>query len=240
MTLETGQLHSRPQPHPWRKQQLLLATFGVASTLALGACSPSRTDMTSSASASEPAARKQARAAYRQNPQPKQAYRITMTIENAPGPFARMLGLAQFDVINPECLPPPDDNNGHLWPVPTEGVEISLQKVAKNTYSGVVYADQMLDEDYYERGVCEWELIQVQVQLMATGAKDETKFIPSLDSEELFAGKPQKVYFWKERYPRASVENYPDFGEIDRSKFRPEMRDEELFTVTLSASKEAP
>lgn len=193
------------------------------------------------ASDSTPATRERSGPAYHKNPQPKQAYRITMTIENAPGPFARMLGLAQFDVVNRECLPPPDDNNGHLWPVPTEGVEIPLQKVSENTYSGVVYADQMLDEDYYGRGVCRWKLIQAQVQLKATGAKGETKFIPSLGSEDLFADKSQKVYFWREYYPGASavLEEYPEFGQTDRSRISSEIRDEDLFTVTLTSSKEA-
>jgi hypothetical protein len=220
---------------------MFLITFGLISTLALAACSPSRTDMTSQVSASEPVARKPAGPAYRQNPQPRQAYRITMTVENAPGPFAHMLGLAQFDVVNPECLPPPDDNNGHLWPVPTEGVEVPLQKVAEHTYSGVVYADQMLDEIYYGRGVCRWKLIQVQVQLKATGAKGETKFIPLLDSEELFAGEPQKVYFWKGYYPGTSdvLEEYPEFGQTDRTKMASEIRDEELFIITMTARKEA-
>jgi hypothetical protein len=196
--------------------------------------------MTSSASASESTARKQDGPEYRKNPQPGQAYRITMTIENAPGPFAHMLGLAQFDVVNPECLPPPDDNNGHLWPVPTEGVEIPLQKVAESTYSGVVYADQMLDEDYYGRGVCRWKLIQAQVQLKATGAEADAKFIPSISDEKILAEGSESTFLFKRVYPRVpDLPNMPVPGQTDRSKMSDEIRDEELFTVTLSARKEA-
>lgn len=200
--------------------------------------------MTTNASASEPVVNKQARAAYRRDPQPRQAYRITMTIENAPGPFAHMLGLAQFDVINPECLPPPDDNNGHSWPVPTEGVEIALQKVADNIYSGVVYADQMLDEDYYGRGVCRWKLIQAQVQLKATGAKGETKFVPSYPVKKLLAGERETVYFNKISYPHfpddePSEYESVDTGEVDRSRFGPSIGDGDLFAVTFTTSKEA-
>ena len=42
------------------------------------------------------------------NPQPKQTYEITMTFADAPGPFASMLGLVQYDVVTQECLSPPD------------------------------------------------------------------------------------------------------------------------------------
>lgn len=197
--------------------------------------------MTSAASASKstPTAREQKRPDYRQNPQPRQAYRITMTIANAPGPFAHMLGLAQFDVVNPECLPPPDENNGHLWPVPTEGVEIPLQQVADNTYSGVVYADQMLDEDYYGRGACRWKLIQAQVQLKATGADGETKFVPSYPDKKLLAGEPEAVYFNKRSYPNLGADEFVNLGESNRSRFGPSIRDEDLFTVTFTSSKEA-
>lgn len=93
---------------------LFPSIFGLTFMLVCAACSPSGTDMTSSDSASEPVIRKQDRPEYRKNPQPKQAYRITMAIENAPGPFRHLLGLAQFDVVNSECLPPPDENNGHI------------------------------------------------------------------------------------------------------------------------------
>jgi hypothetical protein len=229
--------HEISNTHPQR----LVAAGGLL--LALAACSPSRTDMTSPASTSEPAARQQEGPVYRQNPHPQQAYRITMTIENAPGPFAHMLGLAQFDVVNPECLPPPDDNDGHTWPVPTEGVEIPLQKVADNTYSGVVYADQMLDEDYFGHGVCRWKLIQAQVQLKATGAKDETKFIADYPDAKLSTEEPETVYFNKISYPRFG-ESEPSeyesvsFGLNDRSRFGPTIRDEDLFTVMFTSRKE--
>lgn len=117
---------SQPHQHPQR-----LAAAGVL-LLALAACSPSGTDMTSSASASESAARKE-RPTYRENPQPKQAYRITMTIENAPGPFASMTALAQYDVVNKECLRPPKDN-----PEPSH----PANGKCRQAYTGVVEIDR--------------------------------------------------------------------------------------------------
>jgi hypothetical protein len=132
---------------------LPLAALGLVSTLALAACTPSGIDTNTPASQSDAAARGQDGTTYRTNPRPTQAYRITMTIADAPGPFASMRALAQYDVVNKECLSPPKDNpGGHTAPVPTEDVEIPLPRVSDNEYTGVVYADWMQDEDYTARG----------------------------------------------------------------------------------------
>ena len=111
-------------------------TAGLCSVLALAACSPSGLNMSQSATHTQAASGH----TVHRNPQPKQAYRITMRIDNAPGPFAKMLGLAQFDVVNTECLRPPKDNpGGYSSPVPTDAAEIPLTQVNDNTWSGVVY-----------------------------------------------------------------------------------------------------
>lgn len=196
--------------------------------------------MTSPASASEPAAGTQDSPRYRKNPQPKQAYRITMTIENAPGPFASMRALAHYDVVNTQCLRPPKDNpGGHTSPVPTAPTEVPLERIADNTYTGVVYADQMLDEDYAGRGVCRWRLTSMVVQMKATGADGETLFIPSILDEKLFSGQPETVYFNKRSYPNLGAEEFVNPGESNRSRFGSSIRDEDLFIVTFTPSKEA-
>lgn len=216
------------------------AAFGLTSILALAACTPSGIDMTDTASVSNPALSERGKSMYRRNAQPQQAYRITMTITDAPGPFASMTALAQYDVVNRACLRPPKDNpGGHTSPVPTEDVEIPLQKVSDNEYVGTVYTDQMLDEDYNGRGVCHWKLIQFRVHMKATGADGETLFIPSISDEKLLTEEPRTVYFNKNTYPRAEMDNFPDTGVSNRSRFGPSIRDEDLFTVTFTSSKEA-
>ncbi|MCD0244314.1 hypothetical protein JWH05_00225, partial [Xanthomonas melonis] len=43
---------------------------------------------------------------YRKNPHPTQAYRITMTIEDAPGPFEWISGTAFYEMTNhKQCTP---------------------------------------------------------------------------------------------------------------------------------------
>src|SRR3546814_16555518 len=126
---------------------LPLAALGLVSTLALAACTPSGIDMSTPASPSDAAARGQDGATYRTNPRPTQAYRITMTITDAPGPFASMRALAQYDVVNKQCLSPPKDNpGGHTAPVPTQEVQTPLTRVSDNEYHGVVSAAWMQED----------------------------------------------------------------------------------------------
>src|SRR5690606_15888980 len=109
---------------------------------------------------------------------------------------------AQFDVRDRSCLPPPDENDGHLWPMPTAPSEFPLERTAENTYTGVMYADQMLDEDYYGRGTCHWEMIQAQVHMKATGGEGETLFAARIPREKILAGKGETTWFNKVSYPR--------------------------------------
>lgn len=187
-----------------------------------------------------PATQERSKVDYKQNPNAKQAYRITMTIKDAPGPFASMKALAQYDVINPECLPPPNSNpGGHTSPIPTEDVPIALTKVADGTYAGTVYADRMLDEDYHGRGVCRWKLIQARVHLAATDAPGETVFIPSIGSEKLASEGLEVTYFAKKLYPRnEGLAGMPVIGAEDRSRMNPELEDSDIFTVTFASHRD--
>lgn len=205
---------------------------------ALAACSPSdsRTDMNAVTSST---ADHGGTAASARNPAPKDAYRVTMTIKDAPGPFGWMKALAQYDVVNKECLSPPKDNpGGRSAPVPTDDVEIPLRKISDTEYEAIVYADQMLDQDYTGRGVCHWKLIQFRVHMKATGAQAETLFIPSIPDDKLLASSPENVYFNRMTYPEAEgVEDYPDTGG-GRSDYGPSVQDQDLFTVTFTPVKD--
>jgi hypothetical protein len=179
---------------------------------------------------------------YRENPSPKQAYRLTMTIKDAPGPLEIIASAAQYDVVNRECLPPPKDNpGGRSSPVPTTDIPFELTQVSEGVYVGTVYADAMIDEDYHGRGVCRWQLIQARAHLKATGAEGETKFIAGLSQNhgEFQSAKSKTLYYWKGQYPHAGVENFPDFGKAEPERFKPELRDE-LFSITLVTEEISP
>ena len=102
-----------------------------------------------------PAAASAERGRAQVNPQPKRAYRITLTLKDAPGAFALVEGRAQYDVTNEaEC--------GHVDPAAgvaeriTSNEPFTLTKVSDTEYEGTVYLDLMQDQDYYGRGVVDY------------------------------------------------------------------------------------
>jgi hypothetical protein len=180
---------------------------------------------------------------YKQNPSPQQRYDITLTITDAPGTFASMEGLVQYNVVNEECLPPPNSNPGGYSSRRTLHVPFALTQVSENEYKGAVYADLMLDADYHGRGVCHWQLIQAQVHMKATGVGGETLFAPDLSASLLLAGQKKTLYFLKASYPRhpeSILETPLAFGQADRSKMLSTLMDEDLFTITLTSKAGTP
>ncbi|UJB19996.1 MULTISPECIES: hypothetical protein [Lysobacter] len=179
---------------------------------------------------------------FKQNPHPKQVYQLTLTIANAPGPFASVEGFMQFDVGTPECLPSPNENGGHLWPTPTETIPFVWTRVSDTQYTGVVYIDGMIDEDYYGRGVCRWKLIQAIADLKATSAKGDTRFMPNIHPDKLEAHQAEKTYLLRAAYPRhpeAASEEPLSFGLTDRSKMM-HLQDDDLFTITITPKATTP
>lgn len=178
------------------------------------------------------------RPAYKENLSPVQPYRLHMRIHDAPGPLNVVVSATQHDVITPECLPPPKDNpGGHLSPVPTHDIPFPLERVSNAAYTGVFYADGMIDEDYHGHGNCRWGMVQVQVQLRATGAKQETRFIASLDREQVERGEGTRIYFWRARYPRVEdFEDFADFGEPDMDAI-PERNRDHFFSISLETER---
>lgn len=175
---------------------------------------------------------------YKEKPNPVRAYRLRMHIHDAPGPLKVTVSATQHDVVTPACLPVPNDNpGGHLSPVPTNDIPFQLERVSDTEYTGIFHADGMIDEDYHGRGICRWEMIQMQVQLRATGADKETRFIASLDREQVEREAGKRTYFWKARYPRVDdIDDFPDLGESDVNAI-PEGSGAEFFSVSLETEE---
>jgi hypothetical protein len=180
----------------------------------------------------------QASPQFAENPSPRQAYRLTLRIEGAPGPLEVVSSAAQYDVVNHECLPPPKENpGGHSSPVPTHDIPFRLERVSDSEYAGVFYTDGMVDAEYHGRGVCRWELIQAQVQLRAPGEEGDTRFVAKIAGDELPQGMPKAFHYWKARYPKETgSEGYRDFGQPDLQKVPAEQRDD-FFGIVLTAKE---
>lgn len=180
---------------------------------------------------------------YKQNRNPKQRYDITMTIANAPGVFASMEAWMLYSVANQECLPAPNSNPQGTSNHMTRPVPFALVKVSDTEYTGTVYMDFLLDEDYHGRGICHWQLLNIGIDLKATGVEGETSFLPGLSGDDLIAGKAVTTYFLKKSYPRhpESVgENPVASGQSDRSKMAFDTKDNDLFAITLVPKEVQP
>lgn len=173
------------------------------------------------------------------DPDPKRAYRITLTIADAPGPFASVEGVAQYDVENENECGEVNPATGTRYRMTSNELFV-LETVSDHRYEGTVYADLILDEDYYGKGICRWELTDVRAQLRATGATTETEFLPAMRGSEVQSQQSVKKYFWSGYYPRAPKStNYPDFGDLTLDGV-PADRHDEFFTLTISATEAQP
>ncbi|QHG87598.1 hypothetical protein ACCQ13_12605 [Xanthomonas sp. NCPPB 1638] len=176
---------------------------------------------------------------YRKNPHPTQAYRITMTIEDAPGPFEWVSGTAFYDMTNRDACTPFDRSLGMSTKQKEDGIPIDFQKINDATYEATIYTDGMADADYYGKGICYWEFGGLGVSLKATGKGEETEFLPSLGNKQVATLTPETKYFWKSRYPASGMAGFPDMGQSKAEDFNKDARSN-LFKVTLIAERIAP
>lgn len=203
----------------------LAAVAVLAASTTLAACGPAENLQESNAM-------------YKQNPDPKQRYDITMSIANAPGPFASILVSAQYQAD--DCWYTVDRFAG-VNANPTDILSITLTKTNETTYAGTVYLDAMQDGDYHGTGICHWELTSIGASLKATGSPGEARFVSSLSSEKLRAEQAETTYLRKVFYPRdPDIENLPVSGQTDRSKIDPSISDDDLFTITFTPKAVTP
>lgn len=213
---------------PERKRQPLLALLAL---IPLAACSP-YADAERDVAAG-------GRGLAKLNPAPKQGYELVLTLKDAPGPFAVVEGVAQYDARNyAACgrIVPATGTAGRI----TSQEPIALRQVGENEYRGTFYLDRMQDEDYYGRGVCHWALTGVGAMLRATTGEADTRFLTFIDKERMDAGSPLTLYYPRVAYPRAELAaNYPASGKENPSEYKEELRDA-LFSTTTTVQKLAP
>lgn len=173
------------------------------------------------------------------NPAPKQAYELVLTLKDAPGPFAIVEGVAQYDVSNYEDC-------GRILPATgtasrmTSQEPVTLHKASENEYRGTFYLDRMLDEDYYGRGVCHWTLTGVGAMLRATTSKADTRFLTFIDKKRMDTGSQLTRYYPRADYPRIEeITGYGASGKEDPSSYRADLRNA-LFSTTTTVQKLVP
>jgi hypothetical protein len=167
----------------------------------------------------------------KKNPDPKMRYEVTLTIDNAPGPFDSITGFMQYEVTNIDCVPETGVPWNRMRLPPQIDSEITLTRVGNNIYKGAVYGDYFQDEDYFGLGMCHWSLAAVGTHLNI----NKTAFITTIFRDDLFAQKSVTRYFSREIYLNKDI-NIPDSGRSHRTDYSPETQDG-VFSVTLSTKE---
>lgn len=215
---------------PWPRIPLLLAL-----PLLLAAC-PSENRMSSANTPADAQASDGQQPQARTHDHPRQAVELLLTLDNPPGPFAVVEGVAQYDVVNEEQC-------GHINPLSgtaeriTHQQAIALQAVGGNRYRATLYRDLMRDEDYYGRGVCQWQFSGAGALLKASGADGETRFTAFIDAQAIDQGHSATRHYPAADYPRVpGMDDYGQAGKADADSYVPALR-AQLFTATLQANK---
>lgn len=177
----------------------------------------------------------------RLNPHPVRAYRVTLTLDDAPGPFRAVEGFAEYTA---KYRDEPGRTCGYMaggvgaFIALSWGEPFQLKKISDDIYEGVVYADGMLDEDYDGEGVCHWEMIQVRARLRANDSQVGTRFAPFMSTSSGLSEKSEERYFWKGTYANPDFGNHTSFGQTDYKKIN--RRRDELFVITMAISEVRP
>lgn len=164
----------------------------------------------------------------KQNPNPKMRYEITITIDGAPGPFDSITSEAEFQVMNPTCVPMRPGSGA--TPTISKSLPIVLKRESNNVYKGTFNTDSMKDEDYFGLGVCHWELIAADVELV----NKKVSMSAFLSLHDVTSQKPVSRYFSNASYHNIDMDG-TDTGNAERSDFGPKAN--ETFSVTLEAKE---
>ena len=210
------------------KPMTALMTAAVFSVLSLNACGGSEKSMS---------IQEQTEARFQLNPHPKQAYRLRIKINDAPGSL-KLMGNMSVGYKAENCSYIINHIEG-APANPEKRVRTVIRQLGEFEYETVVYADAMQDEDYFGEGICHWKPEGFGVAFKATGSPDETKFNFGDFLDDLIEKKMLVKYYWKWAYPYSKREDGSlysdsvDFGIVSPEIYSPEEH-KKMFTITVT------
>ena len=216
--------------------KLITLSLAVAllSIVSLNACSNAEVSMN---------IQKETEAKFHLNPQPKQAYRLMIKINDAPGPL-QLMGKMGVGYKAEDCTYIINKIEG-APAHPEKNVQFDIHQINEFEYESIVYADAVLNEDYFGNGVCHWNPEGFGFSLSATGKPEETRFNFSDILEKLLSKKTLTQYYWKWTYPFSKKEDgtlYTDsvhYGIVSPELYDAE-KHKEMFSITVSLEEIQP
>lgn len=160
------------------------------------------------------------------NPDPRMSYEITATVTGAPGTFESVEGSVDYKVTNLASVPLTRGSGATVEP--QKRVPVVFKRVASSVYKGVVYLDQIQDEDYYGLGVSHWSIVGTSVDFH----HNQVNFSPAIYLDDILSGTNFVRYFSIKSYENASRARI-DIGAPSKAAYEEPSR---TFAITLKTS----
>lgn len=163
----------------------------------------------------------------RLNSSPKEAYELRVQIADAPGDFDWVRATADYGVTNPNC--------GYIQPIsgaliePRKRVIAPLRRNRDGTFSATFFIDQVLDDDYFGKGICHWQFIAISVSAAHSGDMIQA----SIDQNELDSNT-QSITYFSRRVFRKPISFGIDLGTQNREKMP---NPEDSFSIRMNTAK---
>jgi hypothetical protein len=169
----------------------------------------------------------------KKNPHPVKRYEVIATAD-APGPWDSVSGRVFFDVVNLACTPEDKFLGVHAKPQDV-AIDFEMTRVDEKTWKGSFYRDAMMDEDYYELGVCHWDATSVSAGFTAQGID----FSSDALMDRFLHKNSQTEYFKKSSY---GDRNLIGIGTLDFSSNNSEYikSPNAFFPITVTVKEVTP
>ncbi|WP_157576266.1 hypothetical protein [Hydrogenophaga pseudoflava] len=172
---------------------------------------------------------------FKLNPSPRRVFEVTFEIHDAPGPLMAVRGSAGYSAPQvPNCTFVTNAWAG-TWGTPFKGLSLPVTPAGPNRFVMTVALDAMLDEDYYGKGVCRWEMGGAGAGFAASASEEDTRYGLSLDAKEFVDGATYRQHYWKGDYPkletRDSAVSVSNPGRRDPDGYKEPFRSN-LFSIT--------
>lgn len=216
------------------KPFILLLSAAFLSTASLSACSESN----------KMSIQQQTEARFKLNPEPKQAYRVRIKINDAPGRL-KPTGDMYIGYAARNCSYTISKLAG-ATASPEKNIPIKMDLVGNDEYEMLFYADAVLNEDYFGEGICRWQPENFGASFKATGKAEETEFNISDVMENLTKTNTLTKYYWKGAYPYFLNNDgsiYNDHNVVSSGNSTDQLdnfsveQQKNLFTITVTLEK---
>lgn len=179
----------------------------------------------------------EAKYAYKQNPSAQQAYEFSVILYSAPANLEAVAAKAHY--INLDCAQS-EGASGDDTALKTS-IPVEFKRTSPTQYTGTLYADAMLDEDYLQNGkICHWQWKGFDMVFEPKPNLSQIQYTAYIDADQ----QVSEGVYKQDRYITRLNFNQPKEREkvlsavavADKDRFSAESK-EQLVTISLEVKK---